>query len=117
MKSGTESEFSTSATAGAYVCDFFLGTAQMNFRLLQQNLFVDLAGLQNLNLEAPYWDQNIQKEYSVADRIYLLEGDYTYYDEYRTYVMLYNDQLYTDFGYYETYGTRSRECLESFLPQ
>lgn len=105
IKSGTEAEFSQDATGGAYVCDFFLGSAQANFRLLQQNLFVDFAGLKNLNLEAPYWDQNIQTEYAVADRIYLLEGDYTYYDEYRTYVMLYNDQLYTNLGYYETHGT------------
>lgn len=102
---GNEAGYTTSALSGTYICDYLVLGAQASFRILQKNLLVDLAQLSSLNLGAPYWDQRIQNDYAIGDRIYLMEGDYTYNDEYRTYVMLYNDKLYTDYGYYEKYGT------------
>ena len=99
------SAFSTAATAGEYVCDSVLFIAQQSFKLLQQGLYINLANLDNLNLSASYWDQRIQDEYAIGDKVYFLEGDYTVYDELRTYVLLYNKRLYQDYGYYTTYGT------------
>ena len=97
--------FSTAANAGEYVCDSVLFVAQQSFKLLQQGLYTDLARLNGLNLSASYWDQRIQSEYAIGDKIYFLEGDYTVYDELRTYVILYNKRLYQDYNYYTTYGT------------
>ena len=97
--------FSTAATSGDYVCDSVLFVAQQSFKLLRQGLYIDLAGLESLNLSASYWDQCIQSEYAIGDKVYFLEGDYTVYDELRTYVVLYNKRLYEDYGYYTKYGT------------
>ncbi|MBQ8213466.1 MAG: hypothetical protein IJZ80_05590 [Clostridia bacterium] len=98
-------KFATDVTAGDYVADSVLFAAQQSFRLLQQGLYVNLANLEGLNLSASYWDQRIQSEYAIGDKIYFLEGDYTVYDELRTWVMLYNKRLYEDYGYYTEYGT------------
>lgn len=105
VKTGTEAEYSTYVTTGQYACDCLVMMAQSTFRLVLQDLMVDLATLNNLNLQAPYWDQRIQTDYAVGDRIFCLEGDFSYYDEYRTMTVLFNDKLYTDYGYYETYGS------------
>ena len=97
--------FSTSVTAGDYVADAVLFVAQQSFKLLQQGLYINLANLDGLNLSASYWDQRIQSEYAIGDKVYFLEGDYTVYDELRTYVVLYNKRLYEDYNYYVEYGT------------
>ena len=97
--------FSTAVTGGEYVCDAVMFVAQQSFKLLQQGHYINLANLGGLNLSASYWDQRIQSEYAIGDRIYFLEGDYTVYDELRTYVILYNKRLYQNYGYYTTYGT------------
>ena len=99
------SMFSTAVLGNEYVCDAVLFVAQQSFKLLQQGLYINLADLNGLNLSASYWDQRIQSEYAIGDKIYFLEGDYTVYDELRTYVMLYNKRLYQDNNYYTTYGT------------
>ena len=97
--------YSTLVTAGDYVADSVLFVAQQSFKLLLQGLYINLANLEGLNLSASYWDQRIQSEYAIGDRVYFLEGDYTVYDELRTYVVLYNKRLYEDYGYYSKYGT------------
>ena len=97
--------FSTEVTSGDYVCDSVLFVAQQSFKLMQQGLYTNLANLNALNLSASYWDQRIQSEYAIGDKVFFLEGDFTVYDELRTYVVLYNKRLYQDYNYYSTYGT------------
>ncbi|MBE6633818.1 MAG: hypothetical protein E7620_05695 [Ruminococcaceae bacterium] len=99
------STFSVAVTAGEYVSDSVLFVAQKSFQLLQQGLYSNLANLKGLNLSASYWDQRIQSEYAIGDKVYFLEGDYTVYDELRTYVVLYNKRLYESYNYYTEYGT------------
>ncbi len=66
---------------------------------------LNMANLDGLNIEATYWDQNIQKEYAIEGMFFALEGDYTIWDELRTQSVLYNAKLYDDYGYNETYGS------------
>ena len=102
---GNSQDLSNALSVGEYVCDFSMLKAVDSVKLAQKGLFQDLNGLKNLNLSASHWDQRIQSEYAIGDKLYFMEGDYTVYDEMRTYVVLYNDTLYNDHGYYDTYGT------------
>lgn len=98
-------KLSVPLSAGEYVCDAAMLNAVESFKLAQNGLLKDLARLSGFNLSASYWDQRIQSEYAIGDQIFMLEGDYTIYDEMRTYVVLYNDTLYSKYNYYDTYGT------------
>ncbi len=66
---------------------------------------VDLRTLNELNLEASYWDQRIQKEFDVNGHLFALEGEYSYIDDLSTYVVIYNDTAYYTYDYYEKYGS------------
>lgn len=102
---GNAQKFADAMDLNTYLCDFTMLKATDSVKLAQQGYFQDLNALNNLNLSASYWDQRIQSEYAIGDKLYFLEGDYTIYDEMRTYVVLYNDTLYSSRGYYDTYGT------------
>ena len=105
VDSAAYDRLSVQLNAGTFVCDLSLINAVNTFALAQMGLLVDLAQLESLNLEASYWDQRIQSEYAIGDRLYMLEGDFTINDELRTYVVLYNDTLYDKYGYYDEYGS------------
>lgn len=102
---GNKDDLSVALSTGEYICDFSMIPATDSVPLAQKGYFCDLNTLDALNLSASYWDQRIQSEYAIGDKLYFLEGDYTIYDEMRTYVVLYNDTLYNNYGYYNTYGT------------
>ncbi len=72
---------------------------------IPEGLVLNLNNMNGFNLDASYWDQRIQKEYSINNMLFTLEGDYTTYDEMTTFVVFFNDFLYDQFGYYETYGS------------
>ena len=77
-----------------------------NTMLLAQNGYIfDVNTLPNLNLEASYWDQRIQTEYKIGNSLFCLEGDFNFADDFATYVTIYNDTLYNNYGFYEKYGT------------
>lgn len=61
-----------------------------------QGLLLDLTQTTGLNLDASYWDQRIQTEYNINGSIYLLEGDFSVYDELRTMTILYNADHYKE---------------------
>ncbi len=65
----------------------------------------DLNQRDELNLDASYWDQRIQNEYNIQGRLYTLEGDFSIIDELRTNVIIYNKDLYEQYGYNDEYGT------------
>ncbi len=66
---------------------------------------LNLKNVRGLNLEASYWDQRIQTEYSVDGMVFALEGDYNCWDDLRTHVVLYNANLYREYGYSKIYGS------------
>ena len=72
---------------------------------IPEGLVLNLNNINGFNLDASYWDQNIQKEYSINNMLFTLEGDYTTYEELTTFVVFFNDFLYDKYGYRETYGS------------
>ena len=70
-----------------------------------EGLAMDLNKLSPLNLDASYWDQRIQQEYSINNMLFTLEGDYNCYDDLSTYVVYFNNYLYEQFDYPDKYGS------------
>ncbi len=68
-------------------------------------LFTDLNTLDNLKLDASYYDQRIQEEYNIEGKLFCIEGDFTVQDEMRTQVVGINRTLYKDYGYEDSYGS------------
>lgn len=66
---------------------------------------VDLNTLDELNLEASYYDQRIQKEYLIEGKLFCIEGDFNVHDELRTQVVGINRSLYEKLHYNDTYGS------------
>ena len=65
----------------------------------------NLMALEPINLEASYYDQRMQQSYRVNDTLYQISGDFDTIDELVTFGLLYNDWLYTNNGFYDTYGS------------
>ncbi len=107
LNEGTEAynKFSVATEGGDYLCDIAMLQATRSMTAARNGYFFNVNELNELRLDASYWDQRIQKEYAVGNRLYHLEGDFNYIDDMRTYVVAYNDTLYDELGYYETYGT------------
>lgn len=61
--------------------------------------------VKELKLEASYYDQRIQQNFRIGDKLFQLTGDYEVLDELVTFGVLYNDFIYDQYGYYEDYGT------------
>ena len=66
---------------------------------------LDVSNISQLNLDASYWDQDLQKSWALDDMVFALEGDYNILDELCTMGVFYNRQLYKDYTYEETYGS------------
>lgn len=105
LSSTAKNDLNVALQAGEYLCDASFLSARDSFAASLNGYFTDLNSLDAFNLENSYWDQRIQKEYLIGDKLFFLEGDHTIVDELRTYVCIYNDNLYRDYGYYDKYGT------------
>ena len=66
---------------------------------------LDVNTLDGLNLDCPWWDQRIQEEYLIGNRLFTLEGDMNMLDELRTICVVYNKVLYNNYNYNTIYGT------------
>lgn len=73
--------------------------------MVQEGLYFNVNELPHLNLGADYWDQRIQQEYLIGDKLFCIDGDYTFASSLATHVIVYNDTMYNNFDYYTKYGT------------
>ena len=68
-------------------------------------LILDINTLDGLELDKPWWDQRIQKEYLIGKRLFTLEGDMNMLDELRSICVVFNKDLYANYNYNTTYGS------------
>lgn len=103
---GYASYITTASSAGRDYADAVIQWAADAYsKHIPAGNFLNVLKLDNLNLEASYWDQNIQKDYLIQDKLYALEGDFSIADELCTQVILYNAKLYENYGYKKDYGS------------
>lgn len=105
LSTSAKNDLNVALQAGEYLCDASFLSARDSFAIALNGYYMDLNDLNSLNTQNSYWDQRIQNEYLIGDKLFFLEGDHTIVDELRTYVCIYNDNLYRDYGYYDKYGT------------
>ena len=104
----TDNAYSTlaqSASSGSYAIDVvaLLGTNSM---MAAQNGFLyDLNKIGELNLNASYYDQNIQDAYHIGDHLFQIDGAYSYVDEMRTQSVAFSVEVYNEYQLAQTYGS------------
>jgi hypothetical protein len=97
---------STSCSAGRDFADAVIQWAADAYSAqVPAGHYLNVLDLDGLNLEASYWDQRIQKDYLIQDKLYALEGDFSLADEICTQVILFNAKLYENYGYKTRYGS------------
>ena len=105
MKKSELDSLEVGGSAGIHVADLAVYTNNVQFNYLTKGIYLDVLELESLNLNAPYWDQNIQEQLMVGDSLYMIEGDFSFVDQMRTGAFLFNADVYKEQGYYETYGS------------
>ena len=76
--------------AGEYVADFLVSTAMSMRSLAAANLVVDLAKLENIDLQKDWWDQDSMKGLNVGGKIFFVNGDGLTLDDKAAWIMLFN---------------------------
>lgn len=106
VNSITATVIATQVRAGTDFADVVMtGARQAIQKCARNGQFLDLTTLDTLNLDASYWDQRIQTEYSLGGRVFAIDGDISCYDELTTMVVMYNATLYDRYGYKSKYGS------------
>ena len=99
-------EFEAAAMSGKAISDIaFAVSGQIMKGLIINGFIEDVNTLEQLNLEASYYDQRLRQEYNIEGRLFCLEGDFGLHDELRTHVVGVNKSRYDTFGYNEQYGS------------
>lgn len=103
--SNATSSLSTACSVGNYICDVAAIPGKQMSQLIQRGYFHNLNAISELNLSASYYDQNIREDYAIGDKLYTIEGDFSYLDDLTTMMFIYNKDIYNRYGFAQTYGT------------
>ncbi len=78
---------------GEYICDFLYIRAGEARALSKNNLLVDMASLENIDLNKNWWDPAALKGFNMAGKIFFMTGDACTIDERHATVVFYNLEL------------------------
>lgn len=92
-------------SAQKHFADLTFMPAKTSMDLAMQGKMWDFNVLDELNLEASYYDQRIQQNFRVGDFLFQLDGDYEVLDELVTFGVLYNEFVWKQQKYDITVGT------------
>jgi len=92
----TNDTFTNSIMAGDSAYDLAMLLERSAFSMTDEGYFLDFAKLENVNLQKPYWNQNINETINLSDAVYLTYGSaqICLYD--LTFVLLFNQRMITD---------------------
>jgi hypothetical protein len=90
---------------GTDLCEAVYLSGTNTIAAAKSGLVLDINTLEGLELDKPWWDQRIQKEYLIGKHLFTLEGDVSMLDELRSICIVFNKNLYTDYNYTSTYGS------------
>lgn len=93
----------TSVLAGDNICDSVFVNSMSAYTLAANKMLKDLAEVDAINFDEPWWDKHIVEGYALNGHIYLVNGDISTSDDYGTFVIMFNKSLYKDFGYENPY--------------
>ena len=102
-RGGPHSVFRNSVNAGDGAYDVIIHTLSEMSNLVFNGLFLDLNQVPNIDLPKPWWDQNANDAFTIADKLYFTTGDITTQAIDSIFVLLFNKQLISDFGLADPY--------------
>ncbi len=91
--------------SGLDLCEALYLSGTDTISAAKNGYVLDIKDVQGLNLDQPWWDQRIQKEYLIGNHLFTLEGDMNMLDELRSICVVFNKSLYSDYNYNSLYGT------------
>ena len=91
--------------SGLDLCEAIYLSGTDTIAAAKNGYVLDIKNVEGLNLDQPWWDQRIQKEYLIGSHLFTLEGDMNMLDELRSICVVFNKSLYNDYNYNSLYGT------------
>lgn len=84
---------SNAITAGSD--DFDVTELYINdtMKLAMEGMFLNWYDLDHIKMDQPWWDQAIQRDLAIYDKIYVMTGDISLYDEELNYCVYFNKQV------------------------
>ncbi len=92
-----------SITAGSddfEVMELYINNAMS---MAMEGMFMNWYDLPSINMQAEWWDQAIQRDLAMFDKIYVMTGDISVYDEELNYCVYFNKKVATDFDIPDVY--------------
>lgn len=86
----------STVTAGDDAYDLALFPIDQISGLMLDGCFVDLLGVQSLNLDKPWWDQAVIDAATLDDKCYLASSDITFFPFEATWIIYFNEDRFDD---------------------
>lgn len=71
--------------------------------MAMEGMFLNWYELPSIQMDAPWWDQAIQRDLAMFDKIYVMTGDISVYDEELNYCVYFNKKVANDFDIPDVY--------------
>lgn len=109
MKLKTESQLydqvNLVSNSGEFYADATFLTGTQLMKVAAKGYVYNLLNMPELNLEAPYWNQRMQSEFLIGDKLFGIDGDHDMTEEMITMSVLLNRGVYDSIsGLSDTYG-------------
>nr|MBQ4319419.1 hypothetical protein [Clostridia bacterium] len=107
----------TAVLAGESIYDTVVTNLVSAATLAQNSQTYDMHELPYIDLTQPWWDSNLAENLSLAGRMNYATGDITVMDNDAIWVLMFNKQMMSDYGYDEVYGqvTDGEWYLDDFI--
>ena len=95
-------DLSNSVTAGVNDYDAVCGAVRTAYKCAVQQLLVNLAAVDTLDLSHPWWSQRSREAFDYgtdAPIVYFMNGDVNYFDNWGTSCVFFTKNFLTDFGF------------------
>jgi len=89
--------------AGEHVYDAVISNLGSCSTLAQSGQTLNLYDIPHIDLEQPWWDGNLVKNLSIANKVYFATGDITVIDNDAIWVLMFNKDMYNDYGFDSIY--------------
>ncbi|MCL2815091.1 MAG: hypothetical protein FWD23_10875, partial [Oscillospiraceae bacterium] len=83
--------------------DLVMSGTAVSFDLVKQGMFVDFNNIPYIDLAKPWWDGNLIKEITIANKLYIAPGDFSLTHYSTTLALNFNKSLVRDYGLEDPY--------------
>lgn len=97
-ETGAAAAATQDATAGTNTYNAYSLDTGSLATLASNGLLVDLRTLNNLDLSAPWWNQDANTAFSIGQKLFFTTGDYTIMNKANTWCIIFNKQMIEDNG-------------------